>query len=1186
MRRVKCPTCGTENEAGRKFCGECGTALAAACPRCGTVNAAGMKFCGECGLDLRRNAAPGGDEATATTAATAATPATERRLVSVLFVDLVGFTTASEERDAEDTRDFLGRYFDTSRTIIERYGGTVEKFIGDAVMAVWGAPTAHEDDAERAVRAALDLVSAVPSLDERSPARARAGVLTGEAAVTIGATNQGIVSGDLVNTASRLQSAAPPGSVYVGEGTYRAAAKAIGFEPVGELELKGKAAPVQAWRAISVTSLRGGERRSESLEPPFVGRDEELRLLKDLFHATEREHKARLVSVVGQGGIGKSRLAWELEKYLDGLVDTIFWHTGRSPAYGEGISYWALAEMVRERTGIAESDDEAASLAKLRQTLAELLPDAAERAWVEARLAGLLALGPMPSGSREELFAAWRVPFERLAEQGPTVLVFEDVQWADQGLLDFIEALLDDARNLPIFVVTLARPELFDSRPGWGSGVRSASTMQLEPLPADEVAAMIRGLVPRIPQDALAAIISRSEGIPLYAVETVRMLIDLGQLRRTTDGDHWELTGKVRDLAVPETLQALIASRLDALEPADRTLLQQAAVLGQSFTLPALAGVSGDSEEAVGERLAALVRRDLLLHETNPRSPERGQYQFVQGIVREVAHGLLSRADRRALHLAAARQFESLGDEELAGILASHYMAAHTATAAGPEADALAAQARIALRAAADRSVELHAWDAAIKHLEQAIEITTDPAELAVLEERAAQAAIPPNRYDLAAEHAMAAVARHRATGDRLGELRGQALRAEVEMSQHGDRTAIPILREALDAAADLPPSVEHGRAEAQLSRALMLQGAGSESIEHADRVLSSPAAAADEDLVLETLISKGAALQMVGRLAEADVVLRGAIEVADLGAKPNARMRARNNLLSIAVVDIRASLAIAAEAYDIAKRLGARGWQDQFSGVLLATSFEAGDIDAWLDEVGDHMAEATDFFRRWYLMETANRAALRGSIDEARSLIGEVTALLGTSSQASEAAAGSAGLVEFLAGDYGAAIERFESTWRGEQGSWTISWGVAAALMRGDVAVLHAIAALVPESQIAGRMVTCVEAAISAGLLALGEARLDRPGVPEDLRGSVIAVLAVADEIGVLLWRAVMAIILGSLAAGRFPEADAVADEGVQFLVARGAGALAERLRHEAGSLRTARGATHRTAAADAVTQ
>ncbi|MEO7119012.1 MAG: adenylate/guanylate cyclase domain-containing protein, partial [Candidatus Limnocylindrales bacterium] len=352
---MTCPTCGTENLAGAKFCMECASPLAAGCPNCGFVNLPGAKFCSDCAAPLLASPATGGTTR-ATTAPGAAprrtAPGTaaadagaERRVVSVLFADLVGFTPFAEERDAEDVRETLTRYFDLAREVIERYGGTVEKFIGDAVMAVWGAPTAEEDDAERAVRAALDLVDAVRSLGPTI--QARAGVLTGEAAVTIGATNQGMVAGDLVNTAARLQSAAQPGTVLVGEATQRAALRAIVFEEAGEQDLKGKSAPINAWRAIRVVAQRGGRGRSDTLEAPFVGRDEEMRLLKDLFHATNREGRPRLVSIIGPGGIGKSRLAWEFLKYIDGLLEQVWWHDGRSPAYGDGVSFWALGEMVR-----------------------------------------------------------------------------------------------------------------------------------------------------------------------------------------------------------------------------------------------------------------------------------------------------------------------------------------------------------------------------------------------------------------------------------------------------------------------------------------------------------------------------------------------------------------------------------------------------------------------------------------------------------------------------------------------------------------------------------------------------------------------------------------------------------------------------------------------------------------------
>src|SRR5439155_7867215 len=318
-----CSACGTANEVGRKFCKECGAALSLACPSCGASNSADSKFCGECGTPLGSGVVP--------VPRTRAEPSTERRLVSVLFVDLVGSTSLAERRDGEEARELLNRYFDVAREVVERHGGLVDEFIGDAVMAVWGTPVAHEDDAERAVRTALEILDAVEALGGSAglPLRARAGVLTGEAAATVGAVAQGIVAGDMVNTASRLQSAAEPGTVLVGDATYRAASRAVAFEDAGELTLKGKDESVHAWRALRVVGERGGAGRSTGLEPPFVGRSEELRMIKELLHATGREGKARLASVLGTAGIGKSRLAWEFLKYIDGLAETVWWHRGR-----------------------------------------------------------------------------------------------------------------------------------------------------------------------------------------------------------------------------------------------------------------------------------------------------------------------------------------------------------------------------------------------------------------------------------------------------------------------------------------------------------------------------------------------------------------------------------------------------------------------------------------------------------------------------------------------------------------------------------------------------------------------------------------------------------------------------------------------------------------------------------------
>ncbi|MGZ6379140.1 MAG: AAA family ATPase, partial [Candidatus Limnocylindrales bacterium] len=448
-----CSNCATENKPGRRFCVECGASLVIGCPSCGSPFEPGEKFCGTCGTALTAEPASGAT----TSPAPAPAAATERRLVSVLFADLVGFTPFAEERDAEDVRATLDRYFAMASEVIARYGGTVEKFIGDAVMAVWGTPTAHEDDAERSVRAALELVDAVRAALGHG-IQARAGVLTGEAAVTIGATNQGLVAGDLVNTASRLQSAATPGTVLVGEATQRAAAKAIAFEPAGEQALKGKASPVPAWRALRVVAQVGGRNRADALEAPFVGRDDELRLLKDLFHATTREGRSRLVSVIGPAGIGKTRLAWEFLKYIDGLVETIWWHEGRSPAYGEGVTFWALGEMVRARAGLAEADDEATTRARIAATVARWVTDEQERRWIEASLLALLGVGDLPAGGQDRLFSGWRTFFERIAIESPVVMVFEDLQWADSGLLAFIDHLVDWSRGVPIYVVALARP--------------------------------------------------------------------------------------------------------------------------------------------------------------------------------------------------------------------------------------------------------------------------------------------------------------------------------------------------------------------------------------------------------------------------------------------------------------------------------------------------------------------------------------------------------------------------------------------------------------------------------------------------------------------------------------------------------------------------------------------------------
>ena len=485
--------------------------------------------------------------------------------------------------------------------------------------------------------------------------------------------------------------------------------------------------------------MRGGANRSEALEPPFVGRDAEMRILKELLHATARERRARLVSFVGVAGIGKTRLGWEFHKYIDGVVEDIYWHQGRSPAYGEGITFWALGEMVRKRAGLAESDDAATTRERIAATVAEYVPDAEERRWIEPRLLQLLGVEEGRAGEREELFAAWRTFFERVADLGLTILLFEDLQWADPGLLDFIDHMLEWSRAHPILIVTLARPDLLERRPDWGAGRRNSVSLSLEPLSDEVMSEGLDGLVPGLPEAAVRLILERADGVPLYAVETVRMLLHEGRL--AAEEGAYRPVGDLSHLEIPESLQALIAARLDSLDPADRALVQEAAVLGLSFTLTGVAAVSGQDPEPLEARLRDLVRREFLELNVDPRSPERGQYSFVHRLIREVAYGTLSRRDRRTRHLAAARYFESLDDDEIAGVLATHYLDAYRASPEGDEGAAVATQARIALRGAADRAAALHSHDQALAFLEQALEVSPDAADRVELLDRAGIAA-------------------------------------------------------------------------------------------------------------------------------------------------------------------------------------------------------------------------------------------------------------------------------------------------------------------------------------------------------------------------------------------------------------------------------------------------------------
>ncbi len=758
----------------------------------------------------------------------------------MLFADLVGFTTISERRDAEEVRDLLSRYFDTCRRLIELYGGTVEKFIGDAVMAVWGTPVATEDDAERAVRAALDLVAAVSALGQEVGAeelRARAGVLTGEAAVTIGATGEGMVAGDLVNTASRIQSVAEPGSVFVGEPTRRATEQAIVYEDAGTFELKGKEGETPLWKALRIVSGVGGQLKSQGLEAPFVGRDRELRQIKDLFHICAEEGRAQLVSVTGIAGIGKSRLAWEFYKYFDGLKQIVYWHRGRCLAYGEGVTYWALADMVRMRCRIAEDDEPAAALAKLHAALEEHLLDSEERQFVEPRLAQLLGLGGQETGERQDLFAAWRLFFERLADTYPTILAFEDMQWADEALLDFVEYLLEWSRNHPLYVVTLARPELLERRPTWGAGHRNFTSLYLEPLSTQAMEDLLGGLVPGLPADLRDRILDRAEGVPLYAVETVRMLLDRGLL--VEDGAAYRVVGEVGALEVPETLHALIAARLDGLAPEERQILGDAAVLGKTFTLAGLAALTGMERDSLEEILGGLVRREVLSLQSDPRSPEHGQYGFLQDLLRHVAYETLPKRERRLKHLAAADHLStSLSEDEVAEVVASHLLDAYRLDPDAEDAAAVRVRAHAAFARAGERAQSLGAAAEAQRYFEQAGELAEEPREQAASFFRAGEMAARTGAIDRAGALYERALVLYDAVGATHPAARVSASLAWVEQTMGHLDQAIERMERAYEVIADDELDADTAYLLTRLGNSHSFAGNLERALEHTERGL------------------------------------------------------------------------------------------------------------------------------------------------------------------------------------------------------------------------------------------------------------------------------------------------------------------------------------------------------------
>ena len=1003
---MDCLACGQWNEPGRKFCGQCGAPLSLRCSSCDAANAPGSRFCGECGASIGADA----DPTTAPAAApTPIGPASERRLVSVLFADLVGFTTLSEARDSEEVRELLTTYFETSRRVIQRYGGVIEKFIGDAVMAVWGTPVANEDDAERAVRAALDLVDAVSALGEETGTpdlRARAGVLTGEAAVTLGAKDQGMVAGDLVNTASRVQSAAAPGSVLVGEATKRATEAAIEYEDAGTHELKGKAEPVQLWRAARIVAGTRGDMRVTGLEPPFVGRDRQLRLIKETLHATGEEGRAHLVSVVGAAGMGKSRLVWEFNKYIDGLVEDTRWHVGRCLAYGEGITFWALAEMVRTNASILEGESPVSALPKLREAVELVVADPEERRWVEPRLASLLGLESGPAREREDLFAAWRLFYERLAAEMQTIMVFEDLQWADDALLDFIDSLMERSRDHRLFVLTMARPDLLERRPDWGSGRRSAS-IHLEPLPADAMSDLLVGLAPGLPDELSERVLDRAEGVPLYAVETIRMLLDRGQLTHVDGG--FRSTAPPDELEVPETLHGLIAARLDGLDPSEHRLIQDASVLGKTFTKEAILAVSQEPSEQVEGVLAALLRKELLGIQSDRFSPERGQYEFLGDLVRWVAYETLSKKERKARHLAVARWQEQLGEDDAIEIVASHYLRAYEAEPSAEDAEDIRLKARTALMGAGDRAAALGANGEALRRFLQATELATSDLDRAELLERSGDMALRELRLDEARDMFTEAMSLYEGMGASHPAAR---VLARIAGSIDYPAGRLDEAIDKMDAAFQVLSGEQQDRDLAmlatQLGRIRFFVGDMDGALEATDVALRIGEQEGLPDVVSHGLNTRANVIASYGRHEECTALYRHALSLAIDHDVPEAALRTYNNLSE--ELSSRDQYEEALELYErglaLASRVGDGTWQRALLSEIVFPLMMTGRWDEALEraaQVPDSEKGGTDIIG--LLVSIPVIAVARGDVDRAEQIL-EIFGRYGRSSDMQEVAA------------------------------------------------------------------------------------------------------------------------------------------------------------------------------------
>jgi class 3 adenylate cyclase/tetratricopeptide (TPR) repeat protein len=814
------------------------------CAVCGQDNPGGFRFCGACGASLT---------------GPARTPAEERRLVTVLFCDLVGFTARSDQADPEDVGALLRPYHARFRAEIERLGGTLDKFIGDGVMAVFGAPVAHEDDPERAVRCALGMLTAIEELNLAHPSldlAVRIGITTGEALVRLGPDqrSEGVV-GDVVNTASRLEGVAPAGGVVVGEATFRATRRLFDYQELAPVKVKGKADPVPVWRLEGARSRTGIEavRRAGT---PFVGRQVELDLLKGLFEQTLADRMVRLVTVVGEPGVGKSRFVTELAASIDDRPELVAWRQGRCLPYGDGITFWALGEIVKAQAGILESDPSAEVAAKLEAAVADLLADPSERGWLRERLAPLVGVaGPdAVKAERAELFAAWQRFVEAITASHPLVLVIEDLHWADQAMLEFLEHLVERSADLPLLILATARPELLERQPGWGGGNRTSTRIPLGALTDLEVARLVATLVGRaaLPVGVQALLLERAAGNPLYAEEFARLLADQGLV----------VAGEVAaatDIPVPETVHGLIAARLDTLTPEVRALVQNAAVVGRVFWPGAVAAMDGNRPagadasagpdtggQALLDGLAELERKQLIQRARTSSVQHQDEYVFWHALVRDVAYAQIPRVGRARRHQVVAEWVEAVAGErvgDLAEVVAHHYGQALTYARAArePQAriDQLVEPTRRFLILAGDRTINLD-LDRARAYYRQAVELgqPRDPKRPHLLV-RTGRVAFQSGDYPEAVAVYQEAIDDMRRTGDLQGLGATLGRLATVLWNQGDTRGSSAALTEAIELLEREPPGPELASAYVRMAGDRVTAGHASEALDWANKGLA-----------------------------------------------------------------------------------------------------------------------------------------------------------------------------------------------------------------------------------------------------------------------------------------------------------------------------------------------------------